>query len=62
MGKALWILVIVIAIWLGLQYWTTEPAVVEESGPTQTRAQAVGQRVQQSLDDGAARQEALIPE
>jgi hypothetical protein len=62
MGKALMILLSVVAIWLGLQYWAEEPEAADDSAPTQSRAQQVGQRVQQSLDQGAARQEALIPE
>jgi len=73
MGKAIGILLIVIAIWLGLQYYTGETAAptrdperAAQSGNPERAArspvQRVGQRVSDALASGAAREEKLAPE
>jgi hypothetical protein len=63
MGKVFGILLIVVAIWLGLQYYAGETG--SQPDPEQkgtSTAQRVGERVTESLADGAERKEALIPE
>ena len=63
MGKVFGILLIVIAIWLGLQYYAGETA--PQPDPEQraaSPAQRVGERVTESLANGVERQEALLPE
>ncbi|HVN38604.1 MAG TPA: hypothetical protein VMW19_10605 [Myxococcota bacterium] len=64
MGKVFGILLIVIAIWLGLQYFTAEaPAPTRDpERAAQSPAQRVGQRVSDALASGAAREEKLAPE
>ena len=63
MGKAFGILLLVIAIWVGLQYYTREaPSPRDPEHRAATPAQRVGERVSESLANGAERQEALIPE
>ena len=63
MGKAFGILLIVIAIWLGLQYYTAEPPPPRDpEARAVSPAQRVGERVTNSLAEGAQREEALIPE
>jgi len=63
MGKVFGILLIVIAIWLGLQYYTAEPAPTRDpERAAVSPAQRVGQRVSDALASGAAREEKLAPE
>lgn len=64
MGKVFGILLFVFAIWMGLQYYVGDgspPAAAEPEQHATRPAQRVGERVQHSLDEGAARQEALMP-
>jgi hypothetical protein len=64
MGKAIGILLIVIAIWLGLQYYTGETAAPTRD-PERAAAspvQRVGERVSNALASGAEREEKLAPE
>jgi hypothetical protein len=65
MGKVIGILLFVVAIWLGLRALEGESlfAMPTEADPAAVRpAQRVGERVQQSIDLGAERTEALLPE
>jgi hypothetical protein len=62
MGKVFGILLFVIALWLGLQYYTREtPPASDPEQRAATPAQRVGERVSESLAEGAERQEALLP-
>ena len=62
MGKAIGILVIVISIWLGLQYWTSDAPAPTPERATTSRVKQVGERVNSALQEGAAREERLVPE
>ncbi|HEX5066084.1 MAG TPA: hypothetical protein VFY49_08220 [Myxococcota bacterium] len=65
MGKAFGILLIVVAIWLGLQYYAGETASPPPRDPEAravSPAKRVGERVQDSLAQGEERQNALMPE
>ena len=62
MGKAFGILLIVIAVWLGLQYYAGETAPRPEAEQAVSVPKQVGERVTDSLAEGAQRQEALMPE
>jgi hypothetical protein len=64
MGKAIGILLIVIAIWLGLQYYTGEEAAPprDPEHAAVSPVKRVGQRVSDALASGAAREEKLAPE
>ena len=64
MGKVIGILLIVIAIWLGLQYYTGETAAParDPERAAVSPAQRVGQRVSDALASGTAREEKLAPE
>ena len=62
MGKVIGILLIVISIWLGLQYWTAEPASPDPERAATSRVKQVGERVSSALEQGAAREEKLLPE
>jgi hypothetical protein len=63
MGKAFGILLIVIAVWLGLQYYTGGTASrPEPEERAASPAQRVGERVTESMVQGAERQEKLLPE
>ena len=64
MGKVFGILLIVVAIWLGLQYYAGETAV-PASDPEHAAvspAKRVGERVSNALANGAEREEKLLPE
>jgi hypothetical protein len=64
MGKAIGILLFVIAIWLGLQYYTAEaPAPTRDpEHAAVSPAKRVGLRVSNAMAEGAAREEKLAPE
>jgi hypothetical protein len=64
MGKVFGILLIVVAIWLGLQYYAGETAVPPRDPEARavSPAQRVGERVTESLANGAEREKALMPE
>jgi hypothetical protein len=64
MGKVFGILLIVVAIWLGLQYYTADPAppARDPEARAVSPAKRVGERVQDSLAQGEERQNALMPE
>jgi hypothetical protein len=63
MGKVFGILLFVVAIWLGLQYYAGETGPrPDPEQRAETPAQRVGKRVTESLANGAERQEALLPE
>ena len=63
MGKVFGILLIVVAIWLGLQYYTADPPPPRDpEARAVSPAKRVGERVQDSLAQGEERQNALMPE
>jgi hypothetical protein len=62
MGKAIGILLFVVAIWLGLQYYTAEAPRPDPEQKSISRAQAVGERVQDALASGVEREQKVIPE
>lgn len=62
MGKVFGILLIVISIWLGLQYWAGEKPSPDPERAATSRVKEVGDRVNSALQDGAAREQKLLPE
>jgi hypothetical protein len=62
MGKVIGILLIVIAVWLGMQYYVGESPRAGAEQAAASPAQRAGERVQDALDSGSERREALLPE
>jgi len=62
MGKVFGILLIVVAIWLGLQYYAGESTPQPEPARTVSLPKQVGQRVTDSLAEGTQRTEQLAPD
>lgn len=62
MGKVIGILLIVIGIWLGMQYYVGESRSSDPEQAAVSPAQRAGQRVQEALENGSERREALLPD